>query len=849
MQQNNSLSLFYGPNSEISQVLVSVLKNELFIISDDKWENKKRVTTNSTKILTKLKEKVSSSLVYLTDKKNIKHLDPIITKTHKDGGRTVILLDAKNINLANQINKSILDIPNVALVVLGDVFGPSLSMSNLSKIFQIAKGTGEIEVEYGREHPLAIISENDLVTGLERVISSAKYKILIFAYTSPPTLHTAVLELVKKYPDTKLTYGKHPGISTINQKELTKKLTVHFGKKPIFLDYTEGFVKSLDRLPPKSENIPKKRNKKNTSLKFKRPALLALSSLLFFYFTLGIFAGAGLINLNKANASLTKHDITSTKLFLEKANIYFTLASPLKNIVEVLPLEDNVKNVILSGTDTISLAKSTLEEIDSAIRYQNFHNGQQAIAHLTYAYFKLSQNNHLFSKTSSVLGEGTSKIASILQSYPDIVGENNEKKYLLLFQNNAELRPNGGFIGSVGELSLKDGKISDLVIRDVYELDGQLREHIEPHYVIRRNLQPHLYLRDSNFDIEFDTSAQKAALIYKLQTGKEVDGIIALDFEVIKTILKQTGKVTLPDHNLTIDENTAQSLIQDTVQDNFFPGSTKKKDVLQSLMTKLLLQLEDNPSISAAVAKELPKLLDEKHILFSFQDSNLQKLFSANNYTGSINDRRKQTNNSRNDIHGIVEANIGVNKANNNLQRRVEYDVYLGEKSIISKSTLHIFNTGTKAENYKAYVRVIAPKSSKLETISIDGADQTIIPAITDPTIFEARTYIPPLGLEIDEKEEEEYKTFGFVTTVKKGRSQKITVIYSSGLSHSTQNTLHYSLMFIKQPGTPELPISVKLNYPENFSATSINLKNQKGSSVFSGTITKDTEFKVTLEK
>ena len=115
---------------------------------------------------------------------------------------------------------------------------------------------------------------------------------------------------------------------------------------------------------------------------------------------------------------------------------------------------------------------------------------------------------------SSRLKQTYSKLLSLSEILPTILGFYEDKNYLLLFQNDDELRPTGGFIGSIGDAVVKKGKIQNLTIQDVYELDGQLRNHIEPPFIVRRYLQPHLYLRDSNFYLNFQESASMAALLH-----------------------------------------------------------------------------------------------------------------------------------------------------------------------------------------------------------------------------------------------------------------------------------------------------------------------------------------------
>ena len=44
------------------------------------------------------------------------------------------------------------------------------------------------------------------------------------------------------------------------------------------------------------------------------------------------------------------------------------------------------------------------------------------------------------------------------------LGESYDRKYLVLFQNDTELRPTGGFIGTYGIVTVRDAKIKKIFI-------------------------------------------------------------------------------------------------------------------------------------------------------------------------------------------------------------------------------------------------------------------------------------------------------------------------------------------------------------------------------------------------
>jgi hypothetical protein len=404
---------------------------------------------------------------------------------------------------------------------------------------------------------------------------------------------------------------------------------------------------------------------------------------------------------------------------------------------------------------------------------------------------------------------------------PQILGYDGEKTYLLLFQNNAELRPTGGFIGSVGELTLSQGKIENLSIQDVYNVDGQLKTHVEPYFIIRRYLQPNLYLRDSNFNPDFQNTASSAASLYKLSTGKEVDGVIALDFDVLEQIIGAVGPIQLPDYNTTLNKTNALSFIQNTVETDFFPGSTRKKDLLSQIMNQIMTKLKENTSAQYKVIALFPTLLQQKHILVAFRDTNVQKIFNLLDFGGSLTDIREKDTNNIYDTLSINEANIGVNKANASITRRVTDDVYLTNQSQESHVTIELANTN-QTLTYKTYLRVLAPSGSELKSITYDGAEQTITSAVTDFTQYEKKGFKPPTGLEVDTSSIDSLSTFGFITTVSPHTVRKIEVVYKHAVP-TFPSLFTYSLQYFKQPGTEAYPFQVSVHYPDTFKPGAIS--------------------------
>jgi hypothetical protein len=99
---------------------------------------------------------------------------------------------------------------------------------------------------------------------------------------------------------------------------------------------------------------------------------------------------------------------------------------------------------------------------------------------------------------------------------PSILGKDGIKTYLILFQNNMELRPTGGFIGSYGLATFDSGRLTDLTINDVYSADGQLNGHVEPPAPIKDYLgEANWWLQGFKLGSGFSNIGPKSRMVFE----------------------------------------------------------------------------------------------------------------------------------------------------------------------------------------------------------------------------------------------------------------------------------------------------------------------------------------------
>ncbi len=839
--------------------------------TEEKHEPKKyyKLLPESAYLLKNLEEKIDFAIVFLSDIKDKKYLQHILPKAIEDNAKTLILVD---VNFASDFYDAILEYnrnENVRFVLTGDIYDKSALKSKTSKIIQNAFLKKSVTLSGNDLEPLFTIFLDDAIEGINQILFSnfKTAKIFNLFYNHPQTLVSAIHLIKRVEPDLEIKFKQEKNAEE-NQTygQIEQDIKTKFGFIPEYLDeFFVGFEKSLRILSEKGfeeekENQPileRINSIKKTPQKVLTNRFLISAFIVSFIFYVLIVSSSLLLGISTFKTGVSEFKqgnlpkaLTTIKVsqnFLSLAEPSIVLASQAKilsNNVSDLVLATQVSQIVKQGV-------SDLEIIDKLSRGVEREKFEKLLSDLYYLYFRTEQlklesnNDNLNNLTNKEL----TNLLSLGPVLPQVLGFDKDKNYLLLFQNDGELRPTGGFIGSIGELTISKGRMKEIKIKDVYELDGQLKAHIEPNYIIRRFLQPHLYLRDTNFNPDFEIAASNAAQIYNLETQKQIDGVIGINFTSIKQIIKEIGPIKLPGYNKTIDENNAFEFLQSTIEDKFFPGSTGKKDVLNALFNQITLKLEKNPENYFKILKILPKLLSEKRILFVFNTNSIQKLFNVNGFSGSFTDLRDSKPDQLNDIFSINEANIGINKVNADVKRKVEYVLNLDQKDLTSKAIIEFENTSQK-NDYKTYLRIIAPLGSKINSIKIDGKEEKIASAVTDFKIYESKIFAPPSGLEVDSVQDKNKQLMGFITTVPKSSKKTVEVIYKNGLTVPVKNLFSYSLLVYKQPGVEVLPFDLSIIYNPSIAPFEVqNAETRPGEIRISDTISQDKEFKMKLKK
>jgi hypothetical protein len=412
--------------------------------------------------------------------------------------------------------------------------------------------------------------------------------------------------------------------------------------------------------------------------------------------------------------------------------------------------------------------------------------------------------------------------------FSDILGGNGPRKYLFLFQNNQEMRATGGFIGTYAIVDIFNGRVRNFFVDGIFNPDGQLQERIVPPVPIQK-ISANWSMHDSNWFPDFPHSAEKATSFYEKTGGPTVDGVIAITPTVLEKLLAITGPIEMPEYGIIIDKDNFIENIQTEVEENYDKELNQPKKILSDIAPKILDKIfnPDNVSDVARTMGILSDSLNERHILIYAKNWEIEKVLSAQGWSGEVLDTQK-------DYLSVINTNINGFKTDGVIDEKIEHVAEIQpDGSIIDNLTITRHHKGgnTPYEWWNKvnadYMRVYVPKGSKL--ISVNGQTREFD---SPPLDYDALGYKrdPQVKMEedsisVDEEsgtriyEDSEKTVFANWVYVSPQETVEIKYTYLLPFKIDTNLTTKpadtYSLLAQKQSGSQGSQFISRITYPD----------------------------------
>jgi protein-tyrosine-phosphatase len=158
---------------------------------------------------------------------------------------------------------------------------------------------------------------------------------------------------------------------------------------------------------------------------------------------------------------------------------------------------------------------------------------------------------------------------------PALLGAGGPRRYLLVFQNNAEARGTGGLPGMYAVLAVDGGRITVDKLGSDTDLDSAAAMPVDlgATYAAQWGDDPALW-PNSNEDPSFPAAARIWLALWQRQTGERLDGAIATDPVAVSYLLAATGPVKLPGGEQVTAANVV-SLTMSEVYQRFGTGGSQ----------------------------------------------------------------------------------------------------------------------------------------------------------------------------------------------------------------------------------------------------------------------------------
>ena len=257
---------------------------------------------------------------------------------------------------------------------------------------------------------------------------------------------------------------------------------------------------------------------------------------------------------------------------------------------------------------------------------------------------------HVITKVSKFLpiAEDTKKEIDVVNQLADVVLKKDgvTRTYLILLQNNYELRPGGGFLGQYAIVKVKDGVVLSTFVEDANLLDQRIKAKdikITPPYPLTRKLGLKRWmLRDSNFSPDFPTNADKAEYFYRLSGGgQKFDVVIGVNALVFDHVLKITGPIQAPGYSTTFSYPDGALKLEEVVEKAYLGDDVAaelkqaRKNIMKSLATEIVRRLTVVDKVPAVIELVLSELR-EKNVMIYFKDKAIQDLVASVRWDGTV---------------------------------------------------------------------------------------------------------------------------------------------------------------------------------------------------------------------
>ena len=471
--------------------------------------------------------------------------------------------------------------------------------------------------------------------------------------------------------------------------------------------------------------------------------------------------------------------------------------------------------------ETLQAAQQELDQLNTLLEPQELDEAGSSL--VTLVGVALGSPVLPLQREQSLLATG----AQVVDFLTLFLGYESPKKYLLIGQNDDEIRATGGFIGVVVEMTLDRGELIDLRYLDSTTVDAPPYDNnpLPPEPVYRYLWMGKLLFRDGNWNPHFPASAAQLADLYERGQGVQVDGVLAATEEVVLDMVEALGGVRVMELPDLLNRRIAERYIEGDLPYACLPRHVSKRpkrcfseDLFQVVIDMLLSPIPTGTRARAGAVQVMLSRLKSKDLLLHVFDPETAELLWERDWNGAL----KQVDH---DYLMIVDSSL-PGHARSVVERRVQYQVSLTTGEPLNTELFIEYRhngtipdpdcrqalptpTGCYWNFLRVYIPVVA-EDIQLPPIPLHQGSEWLIWGY-EP-VDSASLISSPRGGQAGLTE------IGGYLTVEPQTSVTLPLKYRlpfSSIRDIGNNVLQYRLLVQKQPGAPVEPVTVMVRLPE----------------------------------
>jgi hypothetical protein len=425
---------------------------------------------------------------------------------------------------------------------------------------------------------------------------------------------------------------------------------------------------------------------------------------------------------------------------------------------------------------------------------------------------------------------------------PDILGWREPRRYLVLAQDPAELRPGGGYSGTIGIIAFEGGALTERRFFDVYTLDTKRGlPYVEPPEALRDHLLGDLpwQLADANWAADWPTAAQDALRLYTLESGDEdIDGVIAITTYALDRILRVIGPVEVPEYDTVVRPGQVTMIGLRLTRSSDDPD-TNRKEFLNVLATTTLQRLFGMPPEQwMPLVQQMQDVGEERLAMAWFADPDAQALMERIGWDGKVRQ-------DAGDYVYAIDSNVApTSKYNLVVERRSLLNVELGpEGRAVSTLRLDWQNDAGKEGDPYDFLRTA---STSQEGMYGDWL-RVLLPADAELLGAAGQAQVPISGAEEITTEAGRASVGNFLLIPPGAASMTYQWTTPGVATLQDDGTWLYRLTIQKQPAHAPEPLTLRVALPEGAEviAATEGFTVDGGRLAWSSTLTRDLELEI----